>query len=286
MPRPFPGAVRPRRPVLAGGGFSSPIWRPQGRPPTLRYTPMETTKRSYVLTPAGRASAGARAARRANLDKALAWLKTHGTPNTEKRRSAYLANLTKAMVARRAPGGSDAIRLNALKHGLFAARVPEGVARLGENLSEFEAHRQRFAQVFAPEDDVEQRLVRRLAETVWRRLRLHRAQACWEADRLRALLAGAPRAARLTAAETEWRAYALAHALNDFQSFFAEAARFEAQIERALRKLLRKRSGGAISFKAFSIRRDLEREGLDEELSVEEIMERLSDREIEGMGKL
>ena len=247
---------------------------------------METTKRSYVLTPAGRASAGACAARRANLEKALGALQAQGTPDTEKRRTAYLANLKKAIAAGRSPRADAVIRLNPLRHGLFTKLVPESVARLGENLSEFEAHRQRFAQVFAPEDDVEQRLVRRLAETVWRRLRLHRAQACWEADRLRALLAGAPRAARLTAAETEWRAYALAHALNDFQSFFAEAARFEAQIERALRKLLRKRSGGAISFKAFSIRRDLEREGLDEELSVEEIMERLSDREIEGMGKL
>ena len=247
---------------------------------------METTKRSYVLTPAGRASAGARAARRANLDKALAWLKTHGTPNTEKRRSAYLANLTKAMVARRAPGGSDAIRLNALKHGLFAARVPEGVARLGENLSEFEAHRQRFAQVFAPEDDVEQRLVRRLAETVWRRLRLHRAQACWEADRLRALLAGAPRAARLTAEETEMRAYALAHVLNDFQTFFAKAQQLETQIERALRKLLRKRSGGTISFKAFSIPRDLELEELDEELSVEELLGRMQGLGAKGNSEL
>ena len=237
---------------------------------------METTKRSYVLTPAGRASAGARAARRANLDKALAALKAHGTPNTEMRRAALLANRAKAMVARRAPGGSDAIRLNALKHGLFAARVPEGVARLGENLSEFEAHRQRFAQVFAPEDDVEQRLVRRLAETVWRRLRLHRAQACWEADRLRTLFAEAPRAARLTAEETEMRAYALAHVLNDFQRFFAKAQQLEAQIERALRKLLRKRSGGRINFKALATRGDPRLIEPEEEWTVEEVMEELS----------
>ena len=157
---------------------------------------------------------------------------------------------------------------------------------MGEDPAELDAHRQRFAQVFAPEDDVEQRLVRRLAETVWRRLRLHRAQACWEADRLRALLAGAPRAARLTAAETEWRAYALAHALNDFQSFFAEAARLEAQIERGLRRLLRKRSGGTISFKAFSIRRDLEPEGPDEELSVEELLGRMQGLGAKGNSEL
>lgn len=237
---------------------------------------METTKRSYVLTPAGRASARARAARRANLEKALAALQAHGTPDTEKRRTAYLANLQKAIAAGRSPHADAVIRLNPLRHGLFTKLVPESVARLGENLSEFEAHRQRFAQVFAPEDDVEQRLVRRLAETVWRRLRLHRAQACWEADRLRQLFAEAPRAARLTAEETERRAYALAHVLNDFQRFFAQAQQLEAQIERALRKLLRKRSGGAINFKALATRCDPRLEGLDEELNVEEIIERLS----------
>jgi hypothetical protein len=236
---------------------------------------METTKRSYVLTPAGRASAIALAARRANLEKALTAIETHGTPDTEKRRTAYLANLKKALAAGRSPRADTVIRLNALRHGLFTKLVPESVARLGENLSEFEAHRRRFAQVFAPEDDVEQRLVRRLAEIVWRRLRLHRAQACWEADRLRALFAEAPRAARLTAEETERRAYALAHVLNDFQSFFASAQQLEAQIERALRKLLRKRSGGAISFKALATRCDPRLEGLDEELSVEELLGRM-----------
>ena len=146
---------------------------------------METTKRSYVLTPAGRASPRAREARRANLDKALAAIEAQGTPDTEKRRTAYLANLKKARAAGSVSRADAVIRLGPLRHGLFAKRVPESVARLGESLSEFEAHRQRFAQVFAPEDDVGQRLVRRLAETVWRRLRLHRAQACWEADRLR-----------------------------------------------------------------------------------------------------
>jgi len=248
---------------------------PEG-PPALCYALMQTTKRRYVLTPAGRASARALAARRANLDNALAAIETHGTPDTEKRRTAYLANLKKAIAARRSPEGNARVRLNALKHGLFARLVPESVARLGENPSEFEAHRQRFAQVFAPEDDFEQRLVQRLAEIVWRRLRLHRAQACWEADRLRELFAEAPPAARLTAEETERRAYALAHVLNDFQTFFAKAQHLEAQIERALRKLLRKRSGGRINFKALATRGDPRLIKPEEEWTVEEVMEELS----------
>jgi hypothetical protein len=237
---------------------------------------METTKRRYVLTPAGRASARALAARRANLDQALAALKAQGTPNTEKRRTAYLANLERAVAARRGHAGDAAVPMNPLKHGLFAKLVPESVARLGENPTEFEAHRQRFAQVFAPEDDFEQRLVRRLAEIVWRRLRLHRAQACWEAERLHELFADAPRPARLTAEETEQRAYALAHVMSDFARFFKEAQRLEAQIERALRKLLRKRSGGAINFKALARRCDPRLIEPDEEWTVEEVIEELS----------
>ena len=176
------------------------------------------------------------------------------------------------------------MRLNALRHGLFAQLVPEGIARLGESLSEFQAHRQRFAAVFAPEDDIEQRLVRRLADIVWRRLRLHRAQACWEADRLQGLFDEAPRAARLTAEETEQRACALAHVLNDFQRFFDKAQLLEAQVERALGKLLRKRSGGAIEFKALSRRANRELRKFDDELSVEEIMERMSNLPMDWSG--
>jgi DNA-binding PadR family transcriptional regulator len=236
---------------------------------------METTKRAYVLTPAGRASARALAARRANLDNALAALQAHGTPDTEKRRTAYLANLKVARAVPRTPEGAAPAPLGTLKHGLYARLTPEGLARLGENPSELEAHRQRFAQVFAPEDDVEQRLVRRLAEVVWRRLRLHHAQACWETERLRELLAEAPQAAHLTAEETEQRAYALAHVLNDFQWFFAQAQRLEAQVERALRKLLRKRSGGAIEFQALSRRDARELRELEDGWSAEEWVERM-----------
>ena len=217
---------------------------------------MKTIKRSYVLTPAGRASAGARAARRANIAKALA--------------------------ARRSPGVRARVSLNALKHGLFAKRVPECVGRLGEDPAEFDAHGQRFAQVFAPQDDAEREIVRRLAETVWRRLRLHHAQAHWESNRLRKFLAEAPRAARLSAQETEQRAYALAHVLNDFRWFFDEASRLEAKIERQLRRLLRRRSGGAISFKALCPRRDSKLDGLDEELSVEELLGRMQELGAKG----
>jgi hypothetical protein len=197
---------------------------------------VKTTKRAYVLTPSGRTSAKARA-------------------------------------SRRAPRGNAAARLNALKHGLFARLVPESVGRLAENPREFENHRRRFAQVFAPEDEAERKLVRRLAETVWRRLRLHQAQARWEREQLKEIFDSAPRAAQLNAEETERRAYALVHLLCDFDHFFREADRLTARIESPLRALLRKR--GILDFKVFSRRRDPDLDVPDEEMSVEEIMARM-----------
>ena len=235
---------------------------------------MEISKRAYVLTPAGRASAQARASRRANLEKARAALASRGYPQTDKRQAASRANLEKALAARRSPEGNAAARLNALRHGLFARLVPESVGRLAENPQEFEDHRRRFAQVFAPEDETEGKLVRRLADATWRRLRLHRAQARWEADRLREFFADAPAAARLTPEETERRAYALADVFTDFQPFFTAASRLEAQIERVLRQLLRRRSGGAIKFKVFAPRRESLFDDLDE-WPVEELIERM-----------
>ena len=243
---------------------------------------MEISKRAYVLTPAGRASAQARTARRANLEKARAALKARGYPPTEKRQAASRANLAQALAARRSAAGHAAARLNALKHGLFARLVPESVGRLAENPQEFEDHRRRLAQVFAPEDETEGKLVQRLADATWRRLRLHYAQARWEADRLREFFAEAPRAARLTAGETARRAYALVHLLNNYEPFFAAASKLESQIERTLRQLLRQRSGGALEFKALCPRRNSALEGLEDEWTVEAIMERLSDRAIAG----
>ena len=235
---------------------------------------MEISKRAYVLSPAGRASAQARTARRANLEKARAALAARGYPQTEKRQAASQANLEKALAARRSPEGNAAARLNALRHGLFARLVPESVPRLDEDPDEFAAHQRRFAQVFAPEDEMEQKVVRRLADTTWRRLRLHRAQARWEADRLREFFADAPAAARLTPEETERRALALVDLLNDFNPFFTEASRLESQIERCLRRLLRRRSGGAIKFKVFAPRRESLFDDWNE-WPVEELMERM-----------
>ncbi len=204
------------------------------------------------------------AARRSNLLKARAAPKEIIYRPTAKRRAASLANIQKAIAVRKTPEGNLATRLNALKHGLFAHRIEDSVARLGESREEFRAHLRLFERFYIPEDDLEKKLVRRLAETTWRRLRLFRAQARWEADRLKQVLAQAPSAEKLTVEEAERRAYALLGIIFNYDQLFQEAMKVHSQVERALRALLRKKSGGKIEFKVLSPRRESRIPELDE----------------------
>lgn len=203
-------------------------------------------------------SARALAARRANLQKARAAPRERIYRWTKKRRAASRANLRKAQAARRTRRGNASARLNALKHGLYATAHPRAsVRRLGERPGEFAAHRRRFERLFVPEDDEETRIVQRLADACWRRLRFFRAAARWEAGRLKQILARAPRRPRLDVMDTEDRARALVLALSTtYDTMELESNKLNSGIEAQLRALLRKRSGGAIEFRFFSPRRD------------------------------
>jgi hypothetical protein len=205
------------------------------------------------------------AARRANLAKARAAPRDAYRP-TEKRLETSRANLAKAIAARRRPEGNAAARLNALKHGLFAKQtLAESVDRLGEDKEEFAQHLLLFERVFVPDDEEEKRIVRRLAETVWRRLRLFRAQACWEKEKLERMFAEAPAPAQLGLDDTVARAEGLALALMQFDAFFREQSKLESQVEFWLRKLIRKRSQGKLRWKGFSPRRDPVMKRLEED---------------------
>jgi hypothetical protein len=220
----------------------------------------EKRKRKYVLSRQGRLSERALRARRANLRKARGAPKELLYRPTEKRQAASRANLAKAIAARRSATGNAAARLNALKHGLYARLVPGGVERLAEDPKAFAEHLRAFERVYAPQDEEERKLVRRLAETVWRRLRLFRAQAHWEEERLKTLFKLAPEGGRLSVEESERRAYALTRVLFDYDHLFREAMKIHAQVERALRRLLADRSGGTIRFKLLSVARESKRE--------------------------
>jgi len=194
------------------------------------------------------------AARRANLVKARAAYRP-----TKKRLRASRANFEKAMAARRSPEGNAAARLNALKHGLFAKHtLAESVDRLGEDKEEFDRHLRLCAHFFTPEDEEEKRIVRGLADTVWRRLRFFHAQAFWEKERLHRMLREAPPppADEFRLDDTVARAEGVALALMELDPFFRELNKLQSQAEFWLRKLIRKRSEGKVRWKGFRARRD------------------------------
>ncbi len=188
------------------------------------------------------------AAKRANLVKANAVLKELGCVITGKRQAASRANLAKGRAARKRAGYAS-VRMNGLKDGLFAEDIVASGEILGEDLREYEEHRRQFERVFVPEDDIEKKLVRRLADTVWRRLRFYRAILRWEKAELEEIFTRAGAGERLTAEETEQRAIELAALLGTYEQAFDRAALLQRKMATVLRALLGKRSEGKIKFK-------------------------------------
>lgn len=234
----------------------------------------------------GHHSPAALAARRANLAKARSAPRECIYRQTEKRRAASRRNLAKAQGVLRTRRGSKRTRMNALKHGLFTREFsPATLRRLGENPQEFREMHQLLRRVFVPRERPERELVARLAETIWRRLRLFRAQARREQDALRRTLESIPVEHRaLGHEETELRAQMLGIATYDFSSIMKEALKLQSQIECLLRALIRKRSSGTYEFGLASPRREsriAEVESLSladkpiTEMTEEEVIERL-----------
>ncbi len=185
-------------------------------------------------------------ARRANLERARAAPKEVIYRPTEKRMAASLANLRKAIAARRSDEANERVRLNALKHGVYSRElVEESVRRLGESERDFAAHRERFAQLFVPRDDWDAALVQEMANLAWRRLRLFRAQALREARDLRRMLEEFGEARLLTAEETQQRAWVLFAVLDDCDRVLKDAAKLRFEMQTLLRELVRQRGGTA-----------------------------------------
>ncbi len=230
-------------------------------------------KRKYRLTPQGARSEKAAAARRANLERARAAPKEVIYRPTEKRWAASRANIQKAITARKTPRGADAARLNALIHGVFARNVAASVRRLGENPRQYRNHHKLFQRIFLPQDEQETVWVRRMADISWKRLRFFRAQAVWELARLKKAFRGAGATRKLDAQETEYRAHVLSDVLYNYQHYFRLTLKFQSQIERLLRLLLKKRSGGKIIFKLLAPLRLAREEWVD--LPFDELMTRL-----------
>jgi hypothetical protein len=199
------------------------------------------------------------ASRRANLQKARAAGKHKIYHPTPARQAASRANMARAIAARKSPGGNASARLNALSHGLFSKDVAASVARMGEDPQEFREHHALFHAIFVPVDEEERLWVRRLADINWKRLRFLRAQAAWELERLKkAFEPVTARGTPIGAEETLRRAHIFTRTFAGFVEYIEPLDKFQSRMDRELRKLLKKRSGGKIKYKVFRVTRYVE----------------------------
>jgi hypothetical protein len=108
-------------------------------------------------------------------------------------------------------------------------------------------------------DDEEREWVQRLADINWKRLRFFRAQAAWEMERLKkAFQPVSARGTPIDAEETLRRAHIFDRTLSGFVEYIDPLGKFQSRMDRELRKLLKKRSGGKIKYYVFRVTRDVE----------------------------
>ena len=230
---------------------------------------MKTRKSTYVLTPR-RLAANLRnlerawvaprrpypptprqiAASRANARKA-AEANRWSYKLTPRRLAANLANLAKGRAAAEAQGHRRTRAAN-LKHGLYGRSLEQTMSLLGETPKQLEAHRRLVERTFAPQDELERKVVQHLADAIWSRLVLYRAQARWEAMTFKRLLATAPRFKSLTTEQTRARASAILRLFLSQDPLFQWNEKALRGIERQVRALLRKRTGGDPQFRLFT----------------------------------
>lgn len=205
----------------------------------------EANRRNFRLTPARLRAMqiNARKMQRASVEKFRM---------TEARREANDRNIRKALAAPRTPESRLRSRFNHLQHGLQVGSLEETIELMGEDRKEFEEHAERFRRVFVPRGEAEEEVVRSIARATWRRLRLFRAQACWETKQLKKLFARAPAVPQLDTEATRARAHLLLIALTDRDLFAKHDQSLIAEVERELRMLLRLRAGGKTGFGLYS----------------------------------
>ena len=195
-----------------------------------------------------------RGASRANLVKANAALRAKGYPHPASQRAAASRNIRRAWLVSHDPANYARIHAVRLKHGLQVREVERTLALLGESPEEYAALVARFERAFVPRDEREGKIVGRLAAAAWCRLRLGKAQACWEAEALNALLDAAQPLRSLDEHQTRRRAFAVMERLLVPERFFPAVLRLLRGVERQLRALLDYRTGGHANFRVLGRR--------------------------------
>ncbi len=180
-------------------------------------------------------------------------------PMSPRKWKAVLMNLAKARRTPRTPESYARSRRNATKHGLFVRHLEGSFAALGEDPRQFIRLGGLLLRVFVPRDATERRLIRRLADAIWRHLRVYRAFPRWaEKELSRRLLyirdlsnlehAEARDAGPGTLAQDTWQeAYQTIWALTDERRFFRRSRTTLNEVERTLRLLLIYRGGNRVS---------------------------------------
>jgi hypothetical protein len=105
-------------------------------------------------------------------------------PLSERKRAAIMANLAKANAAPRPKSRYRRSRHNATKHGLFVRDLKGSMKRLHERPREFRRLHSLLRRAFVPHNEPQEFLVKRLAEAIWRRVRVFRAAARWQLEAL------------------------------------------------------------------------------------------------------
>lgn len=164
-------------------------------------------------------------------------------PMSARKRAAIFLNLAKARAAPRSPASYARSRHNATKHGLFVQQLANSFQRLNEDPREFAKFHALLERMFAPHDVTERTLVRRLAEAVWRHVRVFRAMARFELAQIRRIVGQFPELPRVDGEETRHRAYWLMMRVLNKKGLYRRSRTLVGEVERMLRLLLIYRSG-------------------------------------------
>ena len=215
--------------------------------PARRRSSLRTIKQAHAANrkPGRLVSDAQREAAGRNVAKAREALKARG------RSPEHLAKLRKSIAKARTARTRKSIERQAekvLKHGMFARRLRGPVAALGENPRDYKDIHRLVARYFGPQNEQEEKLVRLIADSLWRQHRLFFAQAAWQLERLDLFLSKAPPIDAADANETKLRAYTLLTVLLDRDESHRRAWRLMATTERLLRRLLRLRFGQEPNF--------------------------------------
>jgi hypothetical protein len=174
---------------------------------------------------------------------------------TPRRLAVARVNIRKAWAAHRAGRLRRCARPPNLKHGFFSRNLRQSVILLGEDVREYDAHVQRFAQALLPQNDRERRIVRRMAEAAWRLLRSYRVRAHAQTRKLRKALESVAPHTPLDPFQTKVLAAHLLEMFSDEHYLLRCITRLRNQFERLFRLLLIERTGSDQDFRIFSCRR-------------------------------